>query len=123
MQDTVTSVPALFKPAPELQTVAKDFPAQVREWHAQNKSTYAKTARHFDITLIRARDYCAPIEIDTPLIAAARVEFERLFSKRERNQMGMRRSLKGVYVNPSLARDWRMFKAGVEYHHQLKEAS
>ena len=111
----------------DLQSIAKeleiDFPTQVRLWHSRNKSTYAKTARHFGIEPMKARKYCQPLEVDGPEIALARAEFERTFAGRREDAIGMRRSLKGTYVNPSRARDWRLFKMGVEYALKQKAES
>lgn len=47
---------------------------------------------------------------DSPRTEALRAAFERLVGNRD--SYGLRRSRRGTYVNPAIARDWKWFQAG-----------
>lgn len=42
------------------------------------------------------------------------IELRRVFEAQAHDSYGFKRSRKGTYVNPAVARDWKWFRAGVE---------
>jgi len=47
-----------------------------------------------------------------------RDEFERLKKYSAGNRLGFRRSRKGTYMDPALARDWKWFQLGYIAHQE-----
>ena len=68
----------------------------------------AAVGEPFDPQALRPLHTYTALEVDP--CEALRPEFERLASS---PTWGFKRSQKGTYVNPALARDWKWFKLGI----------